>query len=66
MNCALSALHRTNLKTKFYFHGEGDRPLLRHENGTLQKRSSRRNLKTPASPFSGDGKHFEYEAFLET
>ena len=32
-------------------------PLIRHENGAFQKRSS--NLKTPAFRFRVDGKHFE-------
>ena len=38
--------------------------LIRHENGAFRKRSSnRRNLKTPASRFSVDGKHCEKGAF---
>ena len=38
--------------------------VFRYENGAFQKRcSNRRNLKTPASHFSVDGKHFENEAF---
>ena len=37
---------------------------IRHENETFGKRSSNRtNLKTPASRFSVDGKHFENGAF---
>ena len=64
MNCAFSALHRENLKTKLYFHGEEDRPHCSVTKTELYEIALL--VKTPASPCSGYRKHFEYEAVLET